>query len=145
MPTLLLALGSLFCLCSNGAGAAPAEAAAPAPSTVADPSGAAGGSSAALADGSEITTNYTEVHETFDDMNLREELLRYVRVDSTCGFVFGVERRSVRDHFASSRAVAVVASCCGHSCGFSLHPRTQLADNGLVLCFLSSYSSLFCT
>jgi len=63
---------------SNGAGAASAEAAAPAPATVADPSGVAGGSSTALGDGSEITTNYTEVHETFDDMNLREELLRYV-------------------------------------------------------------------
>jgi len=64
---------------SNGAGAASAEAAAPAPATVADPSGVAGGSSTALGDGSEITTNYTEVHETFDDMNLREELLRYVK------------------------------------------------------------------
>lgn len=81
----------LYYPCSNGAGAAPAEAAAPAPSTVADPSGAAGGSSAALADGSEITTNYTEVHETFDDMNLREELLRYVGLGSTCGHLCGME------------------------------------------------------
>ncbi|KAK1864200.1 hypothetical protein I4F81_006750 [Pyropia yezoensis] len=104
---------------ANGAGAAPAEAAAPAPSTVADPSGAAGGSSAALADGSEITTNYTEVHETFDDMNLREELLRGI-------YAYGFEKpsaiqqRAIMPLIQNRDTIAQAQSGMGKTATFSI-------------------------
>eukprot|EP00171_Calliarthron_tuberculosum_P018472 IDg18472t1 len=37
--------------------------------------------------GNEITTNYTEVHETFDDLSLRDELLRGI-------YAYGFEKPS---------------------------------------------------
>ncbi|KAA8499240.1 ATP-dependent RNA helicase eIF4A [Porphyridium purpureum] len=61
----------------NGVAAAVPEAA-----------GAAGGETTTeLSGGMEITTNYTEVHETFDSMKLREELLRGI-------YAYGFEKPS---------------------------------------------------
>lgn len=67
-----------------GANSANGVADAPASAAVGNSDGAKAGSMDA---GSEIDTNYDEVHETFDDMNLREDLLRGI-------FAYGFEKPS---------------------------------------------------
>lgn len=66
---------------ANGADAVPA-AGAPAAGAPAD-----GAQEASNEGGADINTNYTEVHETFDAMNLREDLLRGI-------FAYGFEKPS---------------------------------------------------